>query len=114
MATVEAKAKYIRVSPRKVREVAYLVRGKSAAEALVILAAMPRRPADFISRVIASAQANARDRKIEGDNLRLEELVVEEGPTFKRFRAGSMGRAMPVAHRTSHIKVVLTNEWDKK
>lgn len=114
MATVEAKAKYLRISPQKVSEVAHLVRGKPASEAVNILLNAPRRPAAYIRRVIESALANARDHKLEGDNFLLKELLIEKGPSFKRFRAGSMGRAMGIVHRTTHIKVVLTNEWDKK
>lgn len=113
MATVKAVSKYNRISPQKVREIAYLVRGKEVGSALEILAGVQRRPARYIARTIRSAEANAKDRKIEG-TFYLKTLLVEEGPSMKRFRAASMGRSMGVVHRTTHINVELTNEWDKK
>ena len=114
MATVEAKSKYVRISPQKTREVIYLVRGKSPLEALNILKNLPQRPASYIAKTIASALANARNRKLSEEAFRLKTLVIEEGPRFKRFRPTSMGKSASVVHRTSHIKVVLSDEWDKK
>ncbi len=114
MATVAAKTKYVRISPQKTREVLYLVEGKSPLEAIGILKNMPQRPAAYIARTIVSALANVRSRKLPEENFRLKSLVVEQGPRLKRFRPASMGKAVSVVHRTAHLKVVLSDEWDKK
>jgi len=114
MAIVTAKTKYVRISPQKTREVIYLVEGKSPLEAIGILKNAPQRPAEYIARTIASALANVRSRKLSEEDFRLKSLVVEQGPRLKRFRPASMGKSVPVLHRTSHIKVVLSDEWDKK
>ena len=114
MATVEAKAKYVRISPQKTREVIFLVEGRTPREALDILKNLSKRPAGYIAKTITSALANVKNRKLNEDDFRVKSLVVEQGPRLKRFRAASMGRATTVTHRTSHIKVVLTDEWDKR
>ena len=114
MAIVSAKTKYVRISPQKTREVLYLVEGKSSLEAIGILKNLPQRPAAYIAKTIASALANVRSRKLPEENFRLKSLVVEQGPRLKRFRPASMGKAVSVVHRTSHLKVVLSDEWDKK
>ena len=114
MAEVVAKAKYVRVSPKKVRQVAYLIRGKTSTEALGILKNLPQRTAYYIKKVLASALANAKQTGMSLDDLRLKSLIIERGPSLKRFRPTSMGRGAPVLHRTSHVKVVLSDEWDKK
>jgi large subunit ribosomal protein L22 len=114
MATVSAKTKYVRISPQKTREVLYLVEGKSPLEAIGILKNLPQRPAAYIAKTIVSALANVRSRKFSEENFRLKSLVVEQGPRLKRCRPASMGKAVSVVHRTSHLKVVLSDEWDKK
>ena len=114
MAEVVAKAKYVRISPKKVRQVAYLIRGKTSTEALGILKNLPQRTAYYIKKVLVSALANAKQVKMPLDDLRLKSLIIERGPSLKRFRPTSMGRGVSVLHRTSHVKVVLSDEWDKK
>ena len=114
MITVAAKTKYVRISPQKTREVLYLVEGKLPLEAIGILKNLPQRPAAYIAKTIASALANVRSRKLPEDNFRVKSLVVEQGPRLKRFRPASMGKAVSITHRTSHIKVVLSDAWDKK
>ena len=114
MAEITAKTKYNRISPQKVREVAFLVRGKDPLTALGILKNVPQRPAGFIAKAVSSAVANARKEGYLPENLRMKSLLIEQGPASKRFRPASMGRAVTVLHRTTHIKVVLTDEWDKK
>ncbi|HNQ35336.1 MAG TPA: 50S ribosomal protein L22 [bacterium] len=114
MAEVIAKSKYIRISPQKAQEIVLLLRGKTPQEALQVLKNVYKRPARHVAKTIASALANVRSRKLEESNFRFKTLVVEQGPMLKRSRAASMGRAVSVLHRTSHIKVILTDEWDKK
>jgi large subunit ribosomal protein L22 len=104
----KAVARYIRISPRKTRLVADAVRGKKVAEAMALLANINKKACIYIKEVLHSAIANAtRNPDIDQGNLYISKLVVDGGPMLKRFRAGSMGRAMMIRHRTSHITVEL-------
>ena len=107
---MEAKAiaKYVRVSPIKLQPVASLIRGKNLDEALNILKFTPGRGAELIEKVVMSAQANAENNhSMDPDNLFVAEVYAHKGPTMKRWRAGSKGRAFPILKRTSHIGVTL-------
>lgn len=107
---VEAKAiaKYIRISPRKMKPIADLVRGKNANEAIAILKFTPRKGAAVLKKVIESAVANAENNHgMDVESLFVSEVYANQGPTMKRWKAGSMGRANPILRRTSHIGVVL-------
>ena len=104
----QAVARYIRMSPRKVRYVADLVRGKKVEEALDILTFTPRRASPVISRLLKSAIANAgQNESIDVDTLYIKKIFVDGGSTLKRFRPRAMGRATTIRKRTSHITVVL-------
>lgn len=108
---VKAVAKGVRMSPRKVGVVAALVRGRSVADALVILEHTPRRSAEPVRKVIESARANAghnHDYKV--DTLQIVSIQVSPGPRFKRYRPAAHGRALPFQRRTSHIHVVVDGE----
>jgi ribosomal protein L22 len=108
---VRATAKYVRVSPRKVRLVADQVRGKHIDDARSLLQFSPRSAADDIAKVIESAAANAEaNHDLIGDEMIVHTIRVDEGPTLKRFRPRAMGRATPIHKRTSHITVALTPE----
>ena len=108
---VRASAKYVRISPRKVRLVADQVRGKHIDDARSLLQFSPRTAADDIAKVIESAAANAEaNHELIGDEMVVAEIRVDEGPTLKRFRPRAMGRATPIHKRTSHISVALTPE----
>jgi len=108
---VTATAKYIRVSPRKVRLVADQVRGKHIDDARSLLQFSPRSAASDIAKVIESAAANAEaNHDLIGDEMIVHTIRVDEGPTLKRFRPRAMGRATPIHKRTSHITVALTPE----
>jgi large subunit ribosomal protein L22 len=99
------------MSPRKVGEVAALVRGRSAADALVILEHTPRRAALPVRKTIQSAVANAeRNHNYKADTLQIIEITVNHGPRLKRYRPAAMGRALPFMKRTSHIRVVVEGE----
>jgi large subunit ribosomal protein L22 len=105
---VKAVAKYVRVSPTKVRKVARAVKGKSVEEALNALGFMPHRSAHVLGKIIRSALANAEQKpNIEVDNLSIANILVNQGPSLKRFRPRAMGRATRILKRTSHITVVL-------
>ena len=100
--------KYARISPRKLRLMADIVRGKYADEALEILKYMPNRGARMIEKAILSARGNAVDRRAKNaDELRITELCVDGGPMFKRFRPKSRGSATEIKKRMSHIRITL-------
>ena len=106
--TTRAVAKGVSLAPRKVSLVAHLVRGRSVADALVILSHTPKRAARPLAKVIASAQANATNTHgIDGKTLIIDELTVTAGPRLKRYKPAAHGRALPFMKRTSHITVVV-------
>ncbi len=103
-----AIAKYIRISPRKVRQVVDLVRGKGVEEALAILKYTPKRASAAVIKVINSAAANAEHNyDMNKDNLYIAEAYVDQGPTLKRYQPRAYGRADLMRRRTSHITVVV-------
>lgn len=105
---VRAVAKYVRVQPRKVRQVAREVRGKSAEQMLNVLRFHPSKSAFALRKVLASAIANAEENhNLDRGNLRVSAIMVDEGPTQKRIQARAMGRANRIFKRTSHITVVV-------
>lgn len=107
---MEAKAiaKHIRISPRKLKPIADLVRGKKVDEAIAILKFTPRRGAEAFLKVVESAKANAENNfDMDVESLYVAEIYANQGPTMKRWKAGSMGRANPIKRRTSHLGVVL-------
>jgi large subunit ribosomal protein L22 len=104
----EAEARFVRSSPRKVRLVIDLIRGKPVDEALQMLRYTPRAAARTVANLLDSARANAAERAgLNEDELYVKEAWVNEGPTLKRIRARAMGRAVWIRKRTCHIKVVL-------
>lgn len=104
----KASAKFIRVSPRKARLVAQNVKGISVEEAMNILRFTPNKPAGIILNVVRSALANAEhNTKIDIDTLVVREVIVNSGPTWKRFMPRAQGRATHIRKRSSHITVIL-------
>ncbi len=109
--SVQAVAKGVSMSPRKVAVVAALVRGRTVEDALTILSHTPRRSALPVQKVIASAKANAdHNHGLKPATLRITEISVSPGPRLKRFRPAAHGRALPFQRRTSHIRVVIDGE----
>jgi large subunit ribosomal protein L22 len=105
---VKAKLRYLRMSPRKVRYVADQVRGKNVSEAINLLNLGKRAACKPVKKLIDSAVANAMETgQIDIDNLSIDKIFVDEGPTLKRYRPRAMGRATQIRKRTSHITVVL-------
>jgi large subunit ribosomal protein L22 len=104
----KAVARYIRVSPRKARLVAALVRGKTVGEALAILQYSPQGAARHIEKVLRSAVANAEhNHQVRHlDDLRVN-AVIDGGPSLKRIQPRAMGRAFWIRHRLAHITVAL-------
>jgi ribosomal protein L22 len=106
---VSARARYVRVAPRKARLVADQVRGMHIEEARALLDFSPRTAATDIRKLIDSAAANAENNHdLIGDEMRISSITVDEGPTLRRFRPRALGRATPINKRTSHIAVALT------
>ena len=105
---VKASAKYMRISPRKVHKVLGAVKGKPVATALNTLQFMPQKAAGILGKVIRSAVANAdQNPDIDIDLLVVRNIVADQGPTLKRWRARARGRATRILKRTSHITVIL-------
>jgi large subunit ribosomal protein L22 len=110
---VRAVAKYIRMSPRKVRLVVDLVRGMDVDEALDTLRFTPKAAAKPVAKVIRSAVANAEENYgLAREDLYISHIVADEAPTLKRGRFGARGRLKPILKRSSHITVVLS-EWEE-
>lgn len=110
-----AVAKYVRMSPRKVRLVANLIKGKDLEEARQILDYCPKAAARVVAKVLASAAANAENNnRIPPERLYVLNAFVDEGPTLKRFRARALGRATRINKRTSHITVILEERKEEK
>jgi len=105
---VQAIAKGVRMSPRKVGVVAALVRGRTVSDAVTILEHTPRHAALPVKKAIESARANADyNHNYKADSLNIVSISVTPGPRYKRFRPAAMGRALPYQLKTSHIKVVV-------
>ena len=108
---VSATAKFIRTSPRKVRLVTDLIRGKPVEEAAAILRFLPNAAARDVAKVLRSATANAENNfNLDPDRLVVKRAVAGEARTFKRFRARSRGRASPLLKRSSHIEIVVEGD----
>lgn len=104
----QAIHRYARISPRKVRPLADMVRGKFADEALEILKFQPQRGARMLEKVIRSALGNAEDRRSRNlRELRVVDARVDGGPMFKRMRPRARGMSHVIKKRTSHIRVEL-------
>ncbi len=107
-----ASSRFVRVSPRKARIVADLVRGKRVDQALAILGLTPKKASPILRKTILSAVANARHIADEGvqredDQFYVKEIRVDVGPTMKRIRPRAQGRAYRILKRTSHIEVTV-------
>ena len=106
---VKAVARYVRISPQKVRMLADAIKGKPVEAALSMLKFMPQKSAGIVEKVLRSAVANADQQPdIDIDSLIVGNLLVDCGPMFKRFRARARGRGTRILKRSSHVTVVLT------
>ena len=106
---VKATAKYVRVSPTKVRQLTRLIVGAPVDEARRILTFADKGAAEPLLKVLNSAVANAENNDdLDPDQLVVESAFADEGPTLKRFQPRALGRAYRIRKRTSHITVVVT------
>jgi large subunit ribosomal protein L22 len=105
---VKARLRFVRIAPRKARLVADLIRGKGSEEALNILTFTKKAAAKIIIKLLKSAIANATQKKaIDIDRLYVKRIMVDQGPTMKRFMPRALGRATTIRKRSSHISIVL-------
>jgi large subunit ribosomal protein L22 len=106
-----AKARYIRISPKKVRLVIDVIRGKGVDEALAVLMTTNKKASELVGEVVESAANNAQrkypEKKYVYNDLYISKNTADEGPSLTRYRAASMGRAVMIKKRTSHIFVGL-------
>ncbi len=107
-----ATSKHTRISARKARQVANLIRGKSVDEALGILALTPKKASPILRKVMLSATANVKykddgEHPLSDDKIFVKEIRIDEGPTLKRIRPRAQGRAYRINKRTSHINVIV-------
>lgn len=104
-----------RISAFKAREVTREIQGLPATDALDLLRFVPKKAAGLVAKTLSSAIANAENNNnLNAANLVVQEAVVGEGPTFKRFQPKARGSAGPILKRTSHIRIVLTDEVEIK
>ena len=104
----KASVKFVRISPRKVRYVIDLIRAKKVSEAQGILIGSPRRARDIVMKLLDQAvDAAVKNSQADVKNLFISRVTADGGPTMKRFRAASMGRASTIRKRTSHIHLEL-------
>jgi len=108
---VRAVAKYVGVSPQKLRLFAGLVRGKKVDESLAVLRLSPSPAARTLAKVVRSASANAENNyQMAPSDLKIVRVFIDQGATLKRIRAQARGRVSPILRHTSHITVIVDVE----
>ncbi len=108
---VRAVSKYVRISPRKVHKVIGAVKGKPVESGIQILKFMPQKAASILEKIVRSAVANAdNNADIDIDLLVIRNIIADQGPSLKRWKARARGRGTRILKRTSHITVILAEE----
>jgi len=108
---IKAVSKYMRISPQKVRRLVDAVKGKPVEKGLDILKFMPQKAAKIVEKTMRSAVANAdQNPDVDVDSLIIRNIIADQGPTLKRFRARARGRGTRILKRTTHVTVILTEE----
>jgi len=108
---VMALTKDARISPTKVRDLARVIQGRSASDALNIVRFSERKGAMYMSKTLKSAIANAENNhELSADDLIVKSATVEKGHVMKRFQPRARGSASPILKRMSHIKIILTDK----
>lgn len=112
---VKAHAKFVRISPKKVRLVANLIAGMKPANALLQLQVTNKRSTKVIETLLKSAMANAKNNfNVNPDNMVISQILVNQGPTMRRYRPRAMGRASIIRKRTSHVSLELSDNMISK
>lgn len=105
---VKAVSRYVRISPQKVRMLVGGIKNKPVENAIDMLKFMPQKSAGIVEKIVRSAVANAdQNTSLDVDALFVKNILVDQGPTLKRFRARARGRGTRILKRTSHITVIL-------
>ena len=105
---IRAVARFVRISPQKIRLIMSQVRGEKVEDALGLLTFAPQKGAKIVKKLVDSAVANAQENSdMDVDNLYISKIYADEGPTHKRWRPRALGRATKILKRTSHLTVVL-------
>lgn len=108
---VKAVAKHVRISPQKVRKIVDAIKGKHVESGLNALRFMPQKASGIVEKVLKSAVANAdHNNDLDVDSLIVKNILVDAGPTLKRFRARARGRGSRILKRTSHITVIVADK----
>ncbi len=114
---MEARAveKYIRMSPRKIRYIVDMIKSKSIDDAIDLLSLTPKTAAIVVKKAIQSAVTNATENhKMKEEDLFISGIMVDEGPTLKRFKPRARGRANRIRKRTAHISVFVSDGKEKE
>ena len=107
---IKATSKYMRISPKKAREVARILPGRTAGEGVELLKFIPRKAARMLDKTLRSAMANAENNaNLSAEELIIRDAIVEQGPALRRFRPCARGSAHPYRKRMSHFRIVLTD-----
>ncbi|MEK7659480.1 MAG: 50S ribosomal protein L22 [Patescibacteria group bacterium] len=114
MPQIKAQLNYLRISPRKVRAVAGLLKGLDVDEAIAQLSYLTRRPTKPILKLLNSAVSNARHLGLDKNYLYIKEIMVNEGMKLKRYKPKGFSLVMPIQKKTSHIKIVLDELSEEK
>ena len=104
---VKAEAKFLRISPTKVRQVIDMIRYRDVTEAQAKLVHLNKRPKELLLKLLQQAIANAKVKGFNQDQLFISKIVCNVGPSWKRYKAAAFGRASPILKRTSHINIEL-------
>ncbi len=108
---VKAVAKHVRISPQKVRKIIGDIKGKKVESGLSSLKFMPQKASGIVEKILKSAVANAdHNNNMDVDSLFIKNIIVDSGPSLKRFRPRARGRGARILKRTSHITVVVADE----
>ncbi len=103
----QARGRYIRVAPMKVRQVIDLIRGKDVSSSLTILTHVNKGCTGSIKKVLNSAVSNAKQKGLNEDQLYISKIIADQGPMWKRHRAATFGRAASILKRTTHLTIEL-------
>ena len=103
----QAKARFVRLTPTKVRQVINLIRGRDVPASLDMLMHINKRAKEMVTKVLRSAVSSAQQKGLAQDQLYISKIIADPGPMWKRFRAASFGRATPILKRTTHLTIEL-------
>jgi len=103
----KAEAKFLRITPTKVRQVIDLIRRKDVIASKALLISLNKRPKEYLIKILNQAIANAKTKGFNPEQLYISKIICDAGPSWKRFKAAAFGRAVPILKRTAHIRIEL-------